>query len=141
MKYKLRKIKKHFNIKWGEYLGFKECPYLRRWCLTVGLFSIRVHHFYKSDDERAFHDHPWWFVTLVLKDGYTDISPYGEDHLKIGSIRFRSAEHKHTVKTDPGGSWTLVITGPNLRNWGFWPNGKFKKANKYFLEHGHHPCE
>lgn len=146
MKYTLRKLNKHFTVKWGERLGRPECPYLQRWAIVLGLFSIRVHHFYRSDDERAYHDHPWWFVTLVLKGGYTDVSDKGDDHLRPGSVRFRRALHQHTVRTDPGGVWTIILTGPNLRTWGFWerlPDGRrrFRKANKWFFEHGHHPCD
>lgn len=141
-----RKIGKHFNVKWGELLGRPECPYMRRWAVLLGAGSVRVHHFYRSDDERALHDHPWWFVTVVLGGGYTDVSEDGLDHLGRGSIRFRPALHRHTVRVDPGGSWTLLLTGPNLRTWGFWerlPGGgvRFRKANKWFFIHGHHPCD
>lgn len=167
-----RRVGKHLNVKLGERLGRPECPYLRRWAVQAGLFSVRVHHFYRSDDERAFHDHPWWFVTLVLKGGYTDVSEYetsicsrcvtpdpdcyichGEtlkvetlDHLGVGSVRYRPALHQHTVRVDPGGVWTVIVTGPNRRTWGFWerlPDGRrrFRKANKWFFLHGHHPCD
>lgn len=141
-----RRVSKHLTLKWDEHLGRPECPYMRRWVLALGLCSIRVHNFIRSDDARAFHDHPWWFATLVLRGGYTDVSKdeYGdsvEDHLRPCSVRFRRALHRHTVRVDHGGVWTLVLTGPNLRTWGFWVNGKFRKANKYFFEHGHHPCD
>lgn len=165
--YKVRQIKKHLDVKWGEQLGRPECPYMERWALVAGLFSVRVHHFYRSDDERAFHDHPWWFVTLVVRGGYTDVSycrvcdGYGvydqwcgvcagtgehRDHLHVGSVRFRPALHQHTVRVDPGGVWTVLVTGPNVRTWGFWerlPDGRrrFRKANKWFFERGHHPCD
>src|SRR5262245_9881749 len=125
---------------WNEPLGRPECPYLRRWALNFGLFSMRVHHWYSSDDHRAFHDHPWWFVTLVLRGGYTDVSPAGRERMTPGKVRFRPAIHRHTTEVDSGGCWSLLLTGRQKRRWGFWVNGKFKKSNKYFLEHGHHPC-
>lgn len=149
LKYKWRTFRKHFGFAWGQRLGKPECPYLRRWVAQLGAFSIRVHHFHRSDDARFPHDHPWWFLTLVLRGGYYDVSQ-GEDGdeidvLHAGSIRFRPALHRHMVlvdyKANPKGCWTIILTGPHLRNWGFWVNGKFKKSNKYFLEHGHHPCE
>lgn len=128
-------------ITWGQLLGREECPYARRWVLNLGLFSLRVHHFYRSDDARYFHDHAWWFCTLVLRGGYTDVSPDGEDHLRRGSVRFRRAHHRHTVRTDEGGVWTLVLTGRKRRAWGFWVGEKFKKSYRYFFDHGHHPCD
>jgi hypothetical protein len=45
------------------------------------------------------------------------------------------------LKEIPGGCWTLLLTGPKVRRWGFWVSKKFKKSNKYFLGHGSHPCE
>lgn len=125
----------------GEKLGKPECPYLRRWVLNLGLFSIRLHHWLASDDGRNFHDHPWWFITLILKGSYTDVSPQGSEKLTCGNIRWRSSLHRHTVVVPSTGVWTLVLTGPELRKWGFWVNGKFFKRSKYFYEYGHHQCQ
>lgn len=126
----------------GEKLGKPECPYMRRWVINFHFFSIRIHHWYSSDDDRAFHDHPWWFITLILRGSYKDISPDGVEFMYPGKIKLRPALHRHTVKVSPGGCWTVMITGMQIRRWGFWiRNGtKFVKSNKYFLEHGHHPC-
>lgn len=129
------------GITWKEKLGRSECPYIERWVLNFHFFSIRLHHFLYSDDTRAPHDHPWWFITFVLKGGYTDRSPENDDYLKRGSIRFRSAHHRHSVIVDPGGVWTLLITGRPKRKWGFWVEGKFRKSNKYFFMYGHPACE
>jgi hypothetical protein len=123
---------------------------MKRWVLDCHWFSLRLHHWYYSDDSRAFHDHPWGFISIVLSGSYTDISPAGRDHLSVGSIRYRPALHRHTVQVSPGGCWTFLITGPVIRKWGFWvprsPNSPlkgevFRKANKYFAIFGHHPCE
>jgi hypothetical protein len=102
--------------------------------------SVRVHHWLSADDDRAFHDHPWWFLTIVLRGGYVDQSPAGEDEVFAPAVRFRHALHRHTVYPGPRGAWTLVITGPRKRSWGFWRDGKFRKANKWFSTWGHHPC-
>lgn len=134
-------VRRHKPVTWGQLLGRPECPYARRWIFGFGLGSVRVHHFYRSDDERHFHDHPWWFVTLVLRGGYTDVSPAGEDRLRPGSVRFRPALHRHTVRADPGGVWTVVVTGRPLRVWGFWVGERFKRSRRYFFDHGHHPCD
>jgi hypothetical protein len=136
-------------LKWREKLGLPQCPYLIRWRLELPLGSLRVHHWLGPDDDRAFHDHPWWFLTFVFWRGYTDrspgetpLSPYRSEHLKAPAIRFRPALHRHTVVPDPGGAWTVMLTGRRTRTWGFWPGGvKFVKANKWFLTRGHHPCQ
>lgn len=123
-----------------QKLGRPECKYLERWVIDFGLFAIRIHHWFSSDDQRNFHDHPFWFWTFVLKGGYTDVSPQGNQRMTRGTHAFRRAEHQHTVRVDPGGCWTILLTGPEVRQWGFWVKGKFRKRNKYFFEHGHHPC-
>jgi hypothetical protein len=129
-------------FRWHEKLGLPECPYLIRWRLEFPVGSFRVHHWLGPDDDRAFHDHPWFFITLCIKGGYTDKSPAGDNHLHAGSIRYRHALHRHTVIPDPGGAWTIMITGRRTRAWGFWLGGlKFVKANKWFLTRGHHPCQ
>lgn len=128
------------QIRWKEPLGHSHCFYAYRWVLNLGLFSFRIHHFLRSDDKRFFHDHSWWFLTFVIKGSYTDVSPYGEDVLKAGNVRFRKANHPHYVKVAEGGVWTFLITGPMVRKWGFWVNGKFKRPLKYFAKFGHPPC-
>jgi hypothetical protein len=104
---------------------------------------VRIHHWLGPDDDRAFHDHPWWFITLVLRGSYADYNynPATVDQLRAGSVRFRPALHQHTVVPGARGAWTLVLTGPKSRNWGFWRGGKFIKANKWFATYGHHPCQ
>lgn len=147
-------------LTWRQELGDPECPYLIRWAINFGpLGSIRLHHWLRSDDKRHMHDHPQDFVTLVLSGSYTDVSPCPVckdpaceaktyfDEMKPGMMVRRKAEHIHYVDVAPGGCWTLLYFWPKRRNWGFWvprkDNGvfRFKKANKYFLEHGHHPCD
>jgi hypothetical protein len=129
-------------IRWRERLGLDECPYLIRWRLEMPWGSLRVHHWLGPDDDRAFHDHPWWFLLLVVKGGYADVNPRGRDLLTAGSIRFRPALHRHTVVPGKNGAWTVMLTGRPVRSWGFWRGGvKFVKANKWFLTYGHHPCD
>jgi|TARA_R110000782_G_scaffold21299_1_gene57305 hypothetical protein len=131
---------KSIQFRWNEPLGVPECPYAYRWVFIFFGYSIRIHNFLRSDDKRYFHDHAWWFLTLVLKGSYTDVSPNGDDVMKQGSIRYRQAKHPHYVKVSEGGCWTILITGKPNRNWGFWVDGKFKRPLKYFHKFGHPPC-
>ena len=127
--------------KWRERLGRPECPYLVRWVADFWLFSIRIHHWVGSDDQRHMHDHPWAYLTVILKGGYTDVNTSGESRLTPGCVRYFPSSHRHTVRVDRGGAWTLVVTGRERRVWGFWVNGKFRKRNKYHFMFGVHQCE
>ena len=132
-------------FRWNEPVGLPECPYLTRWLIDLRLFSIRVHHFVGSDDDRALHDHSWGFVTLILKGWYDDVGEHTTERMTPGTIRYRSAYHKHTVQTGPDGCWTIIFTGPRIREFGFWAENKQGKmrwwnSTKYFWRFGHHPC-
>lgn len=131
------------QIKWAELIGPEECPMMRRWVLVTPLGSVRLHHFLRPDHDRHPHDHPWWFVTLILKGGYLDRSILdGEpviDRLTAGSIRFRPALHRHWVETHD--SWSLVVTGRIRRQWGFWESGVFAPVADYFRRYGYAPCQ
>jgi hypothetical protein len=65
------------------------------------------------------HDHPWSFVTILLKGGY--LEHHEENYIRRypGEILYRPASWTHDVITPFGRSWSLVITGPKKNNWGF----------------------
>ena len=146
---------RRFQLRWREPLGRPECPHAYRWTLNLWLFAIRVHQWIRSDDKRYMHDHPWHFVTLVVRGGYTDVSyringgtefdklPETEivrDVLRVGSIRLRPASHRHYVEVGPEGAWTVLLTSPVVRHWGYWVKSKFTRPLRFFGKFGHPPC-
>lgn len=89
-------------------------------------FGIYLHHLNQSDEERAMHDHPWTFISIILTRGYDEVTP-SQDHdgeamrfYPRFSVLFRRAEHIHRLEME-GPMWTLVLRGPERRVWGFWP--------------------
>jgi len=112
-------------------IGPKEDPYLQRWIiLQTPLFSIYVHKLVRSDYDRALHDHPWGFISFILTGYAEEVCVEDQAGLhwdmefhRTGDILFRKATHRHRViitdKAVPG--WTIVLTGPRSRKWGFWP--------------------
>lgn len=144
------------GITWGQWIENQDCPYLRRWVFNFGIGSIRVHHWFSGDDPRYLHDHPWWFLTFVVKGGYTDVtqkSPFPEavyvgtdeprlrDVLRAPAVRFRHSYHAHTVADVLPGTWTVLLTGKPLRDWGFYTEKGWMRMRKFFRTYGHHPCE
>lgn len=69
---------KKFQIRWGEKLGNPKCPYLKRWTFIFFGYSIRIHHWLKSDDKRYFHDHSSNLISIVLKGKYRNVKPIDE---------------------------------------------------------------
>ena len=45
---------------------------------TLGC-SVRIHHILSSDSDRVLHDHPWPFVTMILRGGYFEDRPLFND--------------------------------------------------------------
>lgn len=66
---------KLFQIRWKEKLGFPEDPYLIRWTFILFGYSMRIHHWIKSDDRRYFHDHSADLLSIVLKGHYWNVVP------------------------------------------------------------------
>lgn len=138
----LKSSAKLFGIEYyHDSVGLPECPYLERYVIDLKWFSIRLHIWHASDDQRCFHDHPWWFITVPLKGRYKDINDRDEHVVKFPSIHFRKAHHKHKVLLLSKKCYTLLLTGAKSREFGFWIDGKFVKRNKYFNTYKHHPCE
>ena len=58
-----------------------------------------------------------------------EITDAGSIPRRLGSLAVRRAEHRHRIQllTNPDnaerGCWTLVVTGPHRRQWGFWCSG------------------
>jgi hypothetical protein len=112
--------------------------YLLRWFgFKSKWFNIYLHKFEHSDDDRALHDHPWWSVSFLLKGNISEIY-YEADDLDIpfeGRIPkeqyakwlvpfYRNAKYAHRVVLHSEAAWTLFITGPHERDWGFYcPRG------------------
>lgn len=131
-----RKFGQWFQVRWAEALGDPECPYLYRWTLIVFGFSIRLHHWIKSDDRRFFHDHACDFVSIVLRGHYVNVTPHGRFHVTAGSMWRSRADTLHYLDIPKCGAWTLLLCGRPYRKWGFWVDGKKMRPWKYFKKYG-----
>lgn len=108
-------------------IGMPGDDYLRRWFVIPRnpIFNIYLHQFIRSDDDRALHDHPWWNVSVLLDGEYIEHTmPQGGVNVRqrygAGDLKFRTAKYAHRVELIDGKScWSLFITGPKLRTWGF----------------------
>lgn len=91
--------------------------------------NVTLHRIKKSDDP-IFHDHPWPYLTIILKGGYWEHTPlYDTDGRMLsefqvwrgpGSIIKRSAGEYHWIELDDEKpATTLFFMGPQQREWGF----------------------
>lgn len=137
--------KPHFII------GGVDDPYMLRWYLIPRnhFLNVYLHKFLRDDEDRALHDHPWWFVSVMLRGCYTEIIAHDDDGNGRGFVRsalsvaFRRATHRHRVvlardaNQKPVPCWTLVITGRKRRVWGFWCQQGFVKWTDFVAPSDH----
>jgi hypothetical protein len=102
-------------------------------------FGVFLHEFLRSDAERCLHDHPWGFISIVLRAGYWEELPGGVvKWRRPGSILVRRATDSHRITINHGSKpWSLVIVGPKVREWGFhtlvgWKAWKAGEASPIF---------
>lgn len=113
-------------------------PYLNRWYVIPRnrWCNIYLHHILKSDDDRALHDHPWRSLSFLLWGSLSEVYAVGQaNHVANQWWRtlpwlrpvFRSAKFSHRLVVPEGKTaWTLFITGPRIRKWGFHCPGGWK---------------
>lgn len=93
-------------------------------------FNVTLHKIVRSDDA-IMHDHPWGYMTVVLKGGYWEHTPIFNNEGKMfaefqtwrgpGSIIKRKAGEYHWLELDEsvGPATTLFFMGRQQREWGF----------------------
>jgi hypothetical protein len=109
-----------------ERIGARR-PYLhlegymeRFWLLRTPWLSARVHRILRSDHDRALHDHPWDYASIILRGGYWEITDGGRRWYGPGSIVVRRAEHLHRLVLPHGPpATTLFLHRRKRRDWGF----------------------
>ena len=134
-----------------QVIGGPDDPYLLRWYVIPRnpVLNVYLHKFLRSDDDRALHDHPWWFVSLILRGRYDEVTMVNLREVRTrrnpGSIAFRAAEWRHRVELIRRGlpsagqtwevpCWTLIVTGRRVRTWGFWCNRVLHWGEPVFTE-------
>lgn len=111
-----------------QVLGHQGRSYLERWILWFGLGTLRLHRFHRGDDDRAPHDHPFWFITFPFGSYKEKVFNVVSNEIQIQEVtgfrfHFRPANHTHIVLDQPNKKkfWTLVLTSRHVQSWGFYP--------------------
>lgn len=127
-------------------------PWMVRWSLLECFgWSLKLHHILRSDEDRDLHDHPWSFLSLILRGGYWEHTyppcRGGSAHRFAerpadgvarcvaclfpkastvrqwygpGALLWRPNPWPHRLELRPDcTTWTLVLTTPKRREWGF----------------------
>jgi hypothetical protein len=141
-----------------QIIGTKDKPHCLRWFLIPRnpIFNVCLHKFVASDT-RPLHDHKYWSMSIILRGQYLDrrmlkikvrTPPKGQlggiaytlttDRVvmrETGSISLNPAKRAHRVELLAGDEcWSLFLTGPRFREWGFYCKDGWKKWTDFKLD-------
>jgi hypothetical protein len=124
--------------------------------LQTPWFGVYVHDIYEPDGDRHPHNHPWSFISIVLRGSYTErLHPLPTNDLERSLLRSygrwsahrmgRTSAHR-IVRCSPGLK-TLILVGPRKANWGFFTENGYvpwqtyeKRCNVTEIEPGVREC-
>ena len=104
--------------------------------------ALRLHHIVTEDKDPHFHDHPFFFISLVLTGGYIEARPAQRDpcfwqdndeeqairSIRLpGEVALRNTYDRHRIVHVLPDTWTLVLHGRAVQWWGF-----YTRAGKVF---------
>lgn len=136
-------------------IGGDARPYMLRWWLLPRnrWVNVYLHHFLRDDDDRALHDHPWHSLSVLLSgrliETYAPVACRAAEPAHqverthaVGAIVWRGCRFAHRLALPLGSDLaprpavTLFITGPRVREWGFWcpassPAGGWRPWRKF----------
>ncbi len=90
--------------------------YLHRWRLAgAGRFMLRLHRILKPDQTPFLHTHPFSYLSIVLRGGYTERLELPDGRLRTirhrpGAVIVRSSKTAHRIEAVEPGCTTLFFT-------------------------------
>lgn len=103
----------HKEIGWTD-IGEK---FTRYQLLKIKWLNIYLHRVDAKQVPPYCHDHPWNFLAILLWPGYMEqINGIWHRRWPL-QVLYRPAVTAHNVITPFGVSWSLVFTGPKIRQW------------------------
>lgn len=91
--------------------------YLRRlYILRTPWFGLLVNDIRRPDSDRWMHDHPWGFLSLLLRGSYVEETPS-----RVRTVRGFNLKRAHDLHRiiSVSRAVTLVLTTRKTRSWGF----------------------
>lgn len=121
-----------------QVIGGQEAPYMRRWWVVPRnpVQNVYLHQFLRSDDDRAHHTHPWlWNASVLLRGRYREWHGETFTDREAGAVKVRWGPAPHRIELIDGPCWTLFMTGPRVRQWGFLCPQGFVHWRDFTAEH------
>jgi hypothetical protein len=112
-------------------------PYLDRYFIAgwrpgiaERLPALYLHHFLASDPQGQVHSHPWPALAIILVGAYREyrcVRVQGREQTEVQDYRAGDINHlaptdKHRVELLTPDVWTLLVRGPAVQLWQFFPD-------------------
>ena len=81
--------------------------------------NLYLHLINKADEDKHQHDHPWNFISFILKGGYYEKVGSKVRARKPFSLSYKKATDTHRVLDLFGKTYSLVLTFGKRRVWGY----------------------
>lgn len=120
-----------------DLLRYDGTMYLRRWwMIATPWFGVALHKMTNGDAREIVHDHPFAFLSIILRGGYVErrLNPRTmaivEEHRVRWLNRVRTHDAHSITRLLRVPTWTLLLVGRTRRTWGFWsPLWKYSEGN------------
>lgn len=122
-------------------------PYLfRRRLIQTPWFGVYLHDIYREDRDYDPHDHPWSFVSIILRGSYTerlhvmphvDLDAWYEITWKRWSWHTMDRATAHRIiEADPKLKTLVIVGRRRSRDWGFYtkPWGGWVHWQEYVVD-------
>jgi len=113
-----------------------------RWC------NVYLHKFIRNDSDDP-HCHPWDSISFLIRGRIREraFDIYAFEHeaqstreIHAPALTYRGGEFAHSLELIDGKpAWSIFITGPKWRDWGFWTRHGFipwTGYRDYYTRHG-----
>jgi len=83
-------------------------------------FGIYLHRFDTPDSRPTLHDHPWPFLSLLIRGSYSEVTDYRKPphHVRCLNVKGKRSLHYISELHRPV-VWSLVLVGRRSREWGY----------------------
>lgn len=95
--------------------------------LQTPWFSVKLHWIHRADPDRDLHDHPWPFISFVVRGGYEEYESKNPDTepgtlRKVSWFNYKNTRTAHRISYVKPGTITLILAGRrnSQKGWGFY---------------------
>lgn len=111
-----------------------DATYLTRWrIIETPWLSLYLHRLGTPDSRPTLHDHPWPFLSLILRGGYDECRRYGAAPVSVRFFNAKRSTDVHWIsRLHRTPTWTLMLVGRRNRTWGYVdPDGAWTEFDQH----------